>query len=299
MSQGSQKNNSFCFCTVAFGKNYIHLSKLLADDLHKFALGRNFIIFTDNPLEFKDKSNVQAIKHWCRGVLPYNERRFAIYYSLSIFNSVIYLDADVRIFSPLTVELDFYPGLTARSCGSMEKHLKTQFDRPLFSASKAKKKAVIDKMAEQVGVDLYSQQVKFINEFLFVVTAYEGRELDFLKLWGELAIYAGILGMHKHPTYAMALAAFKTGFPIYYSEMNGLDFFDDRIEKVKISKGQSVPEARQKYFAQQYNIEKKSQTILERLIKRIFSWLSLKYNFIRVRLIYYLNSSILKDYPSS
>ena len=45
------------FCTVAFGKNYIHLSKLLADDLHKFALGRNFIIFTDNPLEFKDKSN--------------------------------------------------------------------------------------------------------------------------------------------------------------------------------------------------------------------------------------------------
>lgn len=105
--------------------------------------------------------------------------------------------------------------------------------------------------------------------------------------------------MHKHPTYAMAMAAFKTGFPIYRSEMNGLDFFDDRIEKVRISQGQSIPEAKKEYFNQQYNIEKNEPTILKRLMKKVLSYCSLKYNFIRVRLISYLDPRGIEDYPST
>ena len=128
-----------CFCTTAFGKKYVSLAKLLADDLYKFAPEHDFIILTAEPEEFKEWSNVKAIKHWCRGVLPYNERRFPIQYALSISNSVMYLDADVRICSPVPTELNFHPGLTARSCGSMEKHLKTQFDKPKLSTSLAKK----------------------------------------------------------------------------------------------------------------------------------------------------------------
>lgn len=70
-----------------------------------------------------------------------------------------------------------------------------------------------------------------------MVIVYEGWEFDFLKLWGEFVIYVDILGMYKYFIYVMVLVVFKIGFFIYYSEMNGFDFFDDRIEKVKISKG--------------------------------------------------------------
>lgn len=287
------QEKSLCFCTSAFGTNYNLMARLLAQDLEQFSPGSLFIVYTDKPSLFKENSNVRAVKHSCRGVLPYHERRFAIWEALSVSSSVMYLDADVRICAPVPL-FNFVPGLAARSCGSLRKHLESQ---QRASPQFRHKKDVIEKMASRVEIDLESADLKFINEFLFVVTADEGREFKFLKTWGELAIYADTLGIHKHPTYAMALAAAKANFPIYHSEMEGLDFFDDRIEKVRIKKGQSKPETKQKYFEQQRKIELPEQNFFQQFFSVATRKLSHLYNRIRVQITALILPSALVEHP--
>jgi metal-dependent HD superfamily phosphatase/phosphodiesterase len=95
----------------------------------------------------------------------------------------------------------------------------------------------------------------------------------------------------------MALAAVKSGFPIHRSEMDGLDFFDDRIEKIRISKGQSTPEARAQYFSQQSGIEQVEQNLFQRLSGSVAMRSSFLYNRIRVQLASKMFPSTLVDYP--
>lgn len=293
-------NESICFCTAAFGKEYILLAKLLAEDINQFAPDHFFVILTDKPILFKDHPNVIAIKHWCRGVKPYHERRFAIQYALSLSSTVMYLDADVRICSPLPQGLNFEPGLTARSCTDMKKHLQNHFDQPYLTPERQRKQHIIESMANKVGVDLYTSSLKFINEFLFVIKADEGRELEFLRLWGELAIYADTLGLHNNPTYAMALAAAKSNFSIYHSEMNGLNFFDNRIEKIRIKQGTSIlGEKSKKYFQQQADIEYKRRNLLQKSWRFMNRKISFWYNLLRVRSMSVLSPSTLLDYPQN
>ncbi|VEP18229.1 conserved hypothetical protein [Hyella patelloides LEGE 07179] len=286
-----------CFCTSAFGEKYNLMAKLLAQDLQQFAPGCNFIIYTDRPHIFNDNSNVRAVKHSCRGVMPYHERRFAIWDALSVSSSVMYLDADVRICAPVPQNLKFLPGLTARSCGSLQKHIQRRFNQKSQSNKSFKKRYIIEKMAHRISIDLDSPELKFINEFLFAINKDRGRELEFLKIWGDLAIYADTLGMHKHPTYAMTLAAAKSNFPIHHSRMTGLDFFDDRIEKTRISKNQSTSQAKSEYFNQQKNIEKKKKNIFQNYSDLIIRNSSCLYNRARVQLTSKTFPSTLVNYP--
>ncbi|MBD1851990.1 hypothetical protein H6F87_18560 [Cyanobacteria bacterium FACHB-502] len=298
MAESSKAIDSLCFCTSAFGEKYNLMAKLLAQDLKQFTPDASFVIYTDRPHWFEGNSNVCAVKHSCRGVLPYHERRFAIWHALSIASTVIYLDADVRICAPVPKTLSFLPGLTARSCGSFQKHIQEQFNKYPNSSKLHYKKSVIERMARRVGVDIDRPDLKFINEFLFTVNACEERELEFLKIWGELAIYADTLGMHQHPTYAMALAAIKSGFPIHHSEMKGLDFFDDRIEKVRIREGQSTPEAKAQYFHQQSSIEQGNHNLLQRSAKRVAMQSAFLYHRTRVQLFARMRPSSLINYPA-
>ena len=286
---------NYCFCTVAFGAQYRTLAQLLATDLQKFATSLPLVIFTDRPQDFESYSNVVAVKHWCRGVKPYHERRFAIQYALSYSDTVICLDADVRICAPIPDRLEFLPGLTARSCTSMKKHLK-KFDQKGLSTKTQHKKEIVKKMASKVDVDLDSPNLKFINEFLFVIKADREKELEFLRVWGQLAIYADLLGLHNNPTYAMALAAVKTNFSVFRSKMNGINFFDDRIEKERIRRDQSDLNAKAEYFRAQDEVEKKEHELLGFLRKKVYQPLTVFFNLTRVRLTAAINLSKLTDY---
>lgn len=281
----SSAQKTLCFCTAAFGPTYRALAKLLAADLHRFAPDRLFLVLTDRPTDFAAFPNVRARRHRCRGVMTYHERRFAIQQGLQIARSVMYLDADVRICAPIPSDLSFAPGLTARSCGPMQRHLQEQFAQPQRSTASYRKQWIIDQMAARAGVTITDPAVKFINEFLFVVTADQGREQSFLQQWGELAIYADTLGMHKHPTYAMALAAVKASFPIQHSPMEGLDFFDDRIEQIRIRNGQSTPAAKASYFQAQSQIERRSRSRGQRFWQQMVQSIRLVYHRQRVRMI--------------
>lgn len=275
--------SSLCFCTAAFGTKYNRMAQLLATDLAQFAPVHPLILYTNQPHHFTAHGNVQAVKHTRRGVLPYHERRFAIAAALSIAPTVMYLDADVRICAPIPPDLQFLPGLTARSCGNLHHHLQAQSQRHPESAEFRHKMTVIRKMAHRIGVDPGHPDLKFINEFLFVLHPDQGREQQFLQLWGNLAIYADTLGLHKHPTYAMALAALKSNFPIHHHEMPGLDFFDDRIESVRIRQGQSSPTAKAAYFEQQKRIEQAPRNLLQRGWDRVTGKLLFTYHRLRVQ----------------
>lgn len=294
-----QSESPFCFCTAAYGAQYIELAKLLAHDLQKFAPNSKFLVVTNRPYAFANLPNVVVIKQNCRGVEPHHERRFAIHYGLTFSRTVIAIDADVRILAPVPPELNFEAGIAARSCGNLQKHMK-RLEKP--SIKNLKKKKVIDQMAQRAGIDIGSPKLKFINEFLFAVTKDQGREQEFLDLWGELAIYADTLGMHRHPTYAMAIAALKTGFPVYRDEMPGLEFFDDRIIRWNVQhKNFKLTSEMEALLQQQSDIEAGKHTLTNRVKRKLQKITSknilIPFNRKRVQLLYAVSPSSLISYP--
>lgn len=276
----------FCICTAAFGQTYRALAKNLAGDIEKHSPEVPLIIFTDKPKDFQDYKSALVFKHNQVGVLSYHERRFAIAKALSMYRSCLYLDADVRLCAPIPKNLQWQPGITARSCTSMLKHIrlrlldKNQNPRPGI----VKKYEFVQRMAHKLGLDLETDNLTWINEFLFVVTRDEGREIEFLDLWGKLAIFSELHGQHKGPAYPIGLAAAKVGFPIRRDEMPGLDFFDDRIENVRIANGESDPEAKKEYFEAQKRIEQAKRSLLSKAIAKSTKYVAYHYHALRLRL---------------
>jgi hypothetical protein len=286
MANSGADLGDFAFCTLAFGATYRALAKQLVTDITTHCPHIPLVLYTDKPADFRDCRNVLLFKHKRQGVLCYHERRFAIAQALSMFRSCMYLDADVRLCAPIPETIQWQPGLTARSCSLMTKHIQERLhNRNQQTQSKILKTLTFAQhLAEKVGVDIEANQVMFINEFLFVVTRDDGREQEFLDLWGKLALYAELRGHHKHPTYAMGIAAAKTGFPVHYDVMPGIEFFDDRIEKVRIQQGQSTPDAKHHYFETQKRLEQRKRSLVDKLLTHAEKQLSYHYHLNRLRL---------------
>ncbi|MEA5593533.1 hypothetical protein [Rivularia sp. UHCC 0363] len=280
---------NFCICTYVAGKTYRSLAKNLIGDLAKYAPEIPFIIYTDKPQDFQNYSNVLVFAHKRQGVLYYHERRFAIQKALSMFQSCMYIDSDVRICAPIPQQ-EWLPGITARSCTSMIKHFQERINKTNPpSVTAVKKFEFFKKMAEKLGVDIETEKVTWINEFLFVVTRDSGKEQEFLKNWEKIALYAEVNGLHKHPAYAMGLAATKANFEVRHDVMEGVDFFDDRIEKIRISKGQASSKDKLKYFAVQNKIENPGHSVLKKIVKKANKYVEYSYHSIRLKITAMLN----------
>lgn len=287
----STANNDFCFCTYAGGEKYRTLAKNLVSDIQKYAPGTKIIIFTDKAKDFKNFNNALVYQHKREGVLHYHERRFAIAQALSMFNSCMYIDADVRICAPF-VHRKWLPGITARSCCDMTKHFKGRMDKSNRNSINVSKEFNLFKlMSKKIGVDLQREKVQWIYEFLFVVTRDSGKELDFLKNWEKLALYSELKFLHKHPAFAMGLAATKANLEVRHDVMDGIDFFDDRIEAVRIAKGESQPEAKKTYFEVQYQVEFQKKSILQKITKKIHRKFEYIYYFVRL-----ITNTAMRDY---
>ena len=282
----NKEENNFCFCTFAAGSIYRSLVKNLVSDIEKYAPGTPFILFTDKPSEFSNNSHVLVFKHKRQGISFHYERRFAIAKALSMFNSCMYLDADVRICAPVSQDIiarEWLPGITARSCTSMTKHFRTLInDSP--QTSRVRNFEVTKKMALKLNLDLEADQITFIHEFLFVVTRDAGREIEFLKQWEKLATYSELHGIYNAPAFAMGLAATKVGFPVRHDVMEGLDFFDDRIEAVRIAKGQSDTEAKKVYFEMHKKLEYPHRSISKKIMRKIGKFIDYGYYSTRLKL---------------
>ena len=81
--------------------------------------------------------------------------------------------------------------------------------------------------------------------------------------------------------------------------LEGLDFFDDRIERIRIAKGQSVPESKAQYFHQQNSIEQVNHNLFQRFSRHAATKYSFLYNRDRVQIASTIFPSALVDYPMS
>jgi chloramphenicol O-acetyltransferase len=280
------EEKNFCFCTLAFGKNYRSLALLLARDIEKYSPNTYFVILSDRPKEFSKQSNVLAFKHRQNSVKIYHDKRFVLAKALSMFRSCIYIDADMRIVAPVPQNMKWLqvPGITARSCEIMRKKYTKVFagtaDYKLY-----KQFIVTNKAAQKLNLGLESEEVKFIYEYLFAITKDSEKELEFIKQWEKIAPYFELNRVHDGEGNAIGLAAAKAGLQVRWSEMEGISFFKDKTELIRIKKGQSNIQDMALYFEQQKMLEYPKKSILQKFIFKITSNLKYSYNLLRLIIV--------------
>jgi hypothetical protein len=276
----------FCFCTIAFGKKYRALALLLAQDIEKYSPKTSFIVLTDNSSDFNKQANILAFKHRSQSVKFYHDKRFAIAKALSLFNSCIFIDADMRILAPVPVDMQWIKkvGITARTCEIMPK----KYAKVIAGTSSAKFERefkVTKKAAQKLNLDLENEKVKFVYEYLFAVTKDCGKELEFFKQWETLANYFELNGIYDGEGNAIGLAAAKAGLDVRWSEMDGISFFKDKTELIRIQKGQSKMEDMSKYFEQQKIHEYPKRSLLKKVTAKISQSVTHLYNLARLRIV--------------
>ncbi|WP_414582412.1 hypothetical protein [Scytonema sp. PCC 10023] len=282
----TQAEPKFCFCTLALGKKYRGLALLLAKDIEKYSPHTSFVVLTDHPDDFSKQSNVLAFKHRQQGVKSYHDKRFVIEKSLFMFHSCIFMDADMRILAPVVPQNITWlqlPGITARGCESIPK----KYAKVIAGTANSKlyqEFQVTHKAAKKLNLQLESEEVKFVYEYLFAVTKDSGREIEFLREWGKMALYYELNGVYDAEGNAIGLAAAKAGLPVRWSAMEGITFFKDRTEFIKIQKGQSNMEEMSVYFEQQQMLEHPNRSLFERIVEKIAKTMNFAYNILNLRI---------------
>ncbi len=249
--------NTFCCCTMALGRNYCFLALELAKDLEKHSPEISLVIMTDSPGFFKNQSNVLAFKHHQVSLGCYHDKRFVIAQALSMFNSCLFMDADMRILAPLPTNREWQPGITAKIVWeNIPKHNQNPFEIRLLY-----------QMAEKLDIKL--EEVSFVHECLFVVTRDSGNELDFLKYWDKIAPYFEVRGFCAGEGHTIGLAAAKTGFPLRRDVMNDIVFFKDKLELQEIKKSDANTLDKAEYFEKQRALEYPHRSILNKILHKI------------------------------
>ncbi|MEH1888927.1 MAG: hypothetical protein V7K92_05455 [Nostoc sp.] len=275
----------FCFCTLALGKVYRGLASLLAKDLELYSPNTAFIVLTDNPQEFSKYPQVLAFQHQQQGVKCYHDKRFAIAKALSLFNSCIFIDSDMRILAPVPEYIEWLlePGISARACMDMPK----KFAKALTKTDKyfSREIEVIKKAAQFLNLDPKCENVTFVHEYLFSVTKSTGKEIEFLETWEILAKYFELNGVYEGEGNAIGLAAYKAGLPVRWSEMSGISFFNNKTELIKIQKGQSNMDEMLTYFQEHGKLAHPKRSILEKIVFKLSKAIMHVYRAIKYRVV--------------
>ncbi|MEH2106185.1 hypothetical protein [Nostoc sp.] len=273
----------FCFCTLALGKVYRTLAGLLAKDLELYSPNTAFIILTDHPQEFSKYPRVLAFQHQQQGVKCYHDKRFAIAKALSLFNSCIFIDSDMRILAPVPEDIEWLlePGISARACMNMPK----KFAKALGTTNKkfSREIEVIKKAAQFFNLEPEWENVTFVHEYLFSVTKSTGKEIEFLETWSILAKYFELNGVYEGEGNAIGLAAYKAGLPVRWSQMSGISFFNNKIELIRIQKGQSNMDKMLTYFEEHERIAHPKRSILAKIVFKLSKAIMHLYRAIKYR----------------
>ncbi|NJO71651.1 MAG: hypothetical protein HC825_08105 [Oscillatoriales cyanobacterium RM1_1_9] len=196
-------SKNFCFCTLALGKRYRLMAGELAQDLEKHSPGTTLVICTDAPENFKSFSNVAPYKHVQRGIHRcYHDKRFAIEKAIAQFPIVILVDADTRIVGDIPEDIDWQPGITSGTTRGILIHGGNKDHQMRL--------ACIWDIAKKLG--LSPEQVDWTEENFLVVTQDQGKELEFLELWGKIGRYFELNHIHSGSGNAIGLAAAAVGW---------------------------------------------------------------------------------------
>ena len=266
-------SNSYCFCTLSVGRRYRKHARELAKDIQTYAPGVPFVILTDKPDEFSEFSSVLAFEHRLQSVKGYHDKRLVLEKSLSLFESCMFMDADMRILSPVPDDLSWNPGLTGRAGCALVKHL--------GSMNNSRKSQLVKKIAEKIEVDI--ENVKQLHEFSFMLRRQSGKEVEFFRVWKTLSYLFESEGLYSGEGYAMGLAASKVGLNFGFDRTELFDFFKDKIEKQKIKQGKSEPADKTKYFEEHKTIEYPQQNLMSKAISKMADKLNFYYRLLRLR----------------
>jgi hypothetical protein len=277
----NMNNNDFCFCTLALGKEYRDLALLLAEDITLYAPGIPFVILTDKPDYFSKYDHVKVFKHTQKSVGCYQDKVYVISKALSLFNSCMFMDADMRILKEFP-QLQWLPGITARSCSSIKKHFSTAITN---NVNTNKKYLVVEKHAHKLNLNLEDENIMFISEFLFVVTKDEGKEIKFVQLWEQLGNSFELNNMYYGEGNVIGLAAAKVGLTIRHNTMENFDFYNDKIERVRIKNGQSEPDKNRILFEKHEEISRKNRPLIKKITDKITKKIMFYYRCLNLRII--------------
>ncbi|MEA5618834.1 hypothetical protein VB711_13440 [Cronbergia sp. UHCC 0137] len=200
----NKQQKDFCFCTLALGKKYCLLAKQLAEDLAIYFPGACLIIYTDYPQYFTENPNTLIFKHQQQGILNcYHDKRFVIAEALSRFKTAICIDADTRILNGIQDNIEWIPGITVGHHENLIAHV---------SKYNPERLEPIKIVASKLNLNL--DEVEYVGESLCILTRDEGKELEFIKLWGNIGRYLELKGIHSGEGNTMGLAAAKLGWKI-------------------------------------------------------------------------------------
>lgn len=268
-----QHTAGFCFCTLALGENYCNLALELAKDLEEYSPNTYFIILTDKPQYFYKKTNVLAFKHQQKSIGCYHDKRFAIAKALSLFNSCIFIDADMRILAAVPNDLRWQPGVTAKIVWhNIVKHNKNKVEIE-----------ILKKVSRKYNLNL--EDISFVHECLFVVTRDEGREIDFLLTWERIAAYCELNQFYRGEGHTIGLAAAKAGLQIRSDPMAEIYFFKDKLELQKIKQGEAEVKKNSIYFEIQQKLEYPQISIFKRVINKIRKMIMHFYRSSRLKIL--------------
>jgi hypothetical protein len=266
-------SQKFCFCTLAVGERYRHHSLILAKDIQEYMPNTAFCILTDQPEFFQEFSHVLAFKHHIQSVKGYHDKRFVLEKALSISESCMFLDADVRILGSVVGEMNWHSGITARAGSDLL--------RRMADISNDKEIQIIEEVAQKLNIDL--QQVQWLHEFMFAMKGQEGLEKEFFQLWQTISYFFEMQGIYHGEGYAMGLAAAKVGMTIRFEREDKFPFFKDNIERIRIKKGQSNLSEKQIYFDIQKSIEYPKRSILRKITDKLIQETVFRYRLLRLR----------------
>lgn len=266
-------SNKFCFCTLAVGDRYRTHALMLAKDIQQHSPATALCVLTDQPEYFKEFPHVLAFKHRLQSVKGYHDKRFVLKKALSLFESCMFLDSDVRIISGVVEEMNWLPGITARAGCDLLHHM--------ANINNTKEIQVIEEVAQKLNIDL--QEVQWLHEFMFAMRGQAGLEEKFFQLWQTISYLFEIRGIYHGEGYAMGLAAAKLGMTIRFEREDKFPFFKDNIERVRIKKGQSNPQEKQIYFEIHENIEYPKRPNFKKITDKLIKETVFFYRLLRLR----------------
>ncbi|MBE9012026.1 hypothetical protein IQ250_17655, partial [Pseudanabaenaceae cyanobacterium LEGE 13415] len=258
----------------AVGKRYRKHAQRLAQDIQTHLPSTPFLILTDQPEEFREFPHVLAFKHELQSVKGYHDKRFVLEKSLSMFESCLFLDSDVRILGGIEQAFNWQPGITARAGTSLVNHLKI--------VKNQKEVSVIKAAAKKLEIDL--ENVQWLHEFMFAMKRQNGLEAEFFQLWQTISYFFEMQGIYHGECYAMGLAAARIGLTIDYFREDKFPFFKDNIERVRIKNGQSNREEKQVYFDMHKAIEYPKRSLVKKVMNKLTQQIIFYYRLLRLRL---------------
>lgn len=266
-------SQDFCFCTLAVGKKYRNHAQMLARDIETNGSGIPLVILTDKTDEFKQNSSILVFPHQLQSVKGFHDKRFVLARSLELFESCMFLDSDVRIIGTVPKDMEWLPGITARSGCHLSKHMKKWHSSPAIP--------VIQKAALKLRIDL--ETVQWFHEFMFVMRRNKGLEVDFFNTWKAISYFFEMQGIYHGEAYSIGLAAAKTGLTIQFFREDKFSFFKDNVEATRVKKGQSNPDSKREYWDSHRKIERLDRSIWKKGINKIINQTTLFYRLLRVR----------------